>query len=71
MNKKNNIKKHVNIHIITLVVTIMVVAIMDALKLYSISVSAMIVFIVGYTLYIVVSSVMMISKNSKENENKK
>ena len=63
--KKNNIRKHVNIHIITLVVTIFVVALMDLLKLYTISSTAMIVFVLGYTLYIIISTIWMFSKKEK------
>ena len=61
--KNNNIKKHVNIHIITLVCTILVVAVLDALKMYSISPVAMTVFLVGYSLYIIISTIIMINKN--------
>ena len=62
MNKERKIKKHVNIHIITLLSTIFVVVLLDLTKMYSISPSAMMVFLVVYTLYIIISTVIMISK---------
>ena len=64
MNKDRKIKKHINIHIITLVITIFVVVLMDLMKLYSISPTAMMVFVIGYSLYIIISTIIMINKNN-------
>lgn len=75
--KKNNIEKHVNIHIITLLVTIFVVVILDSLKIYSISPVVICVFLVGYSLYIVISTIWLLGKNDyleqekEERKNKK
>ena len=71
MNKKVNIKKHVNIHVITLLVTIFVVALLDSLKMYSISPLAMTVFLVGYSLYIIISTIYLLGKKDAEKTDKK
>ena len=60
--KKVNIKKHVNIHLITLLITIFVVVILDALNMYRISPIVMVVFVIGYSLYIIISTIIMLGK---------
>ena len=69
--KKYNIRKHVNIHIITFVMTIFVVVLMDLLEVYSISPTAMIAFLTCYSLYIIISTIYMVSKNEHDKTNKK
>ena len=74
MKKRNrDIEKHLNIHAITLIATVFVTAILDAANIYKISASVMTVFLVGYTAYIVISTVMMVGKedNSKEEKTDK
>ncbi len=74
MKKKNrDIEKHLNVHAITLIATVFAVAILDAANIYKISASVMTVFLVGYTAYIVISTVMMVGKedNSKEEKTDK
>jgi len=61
--KKSKIEKHVNINLITLLITIFVVAILDLLKIYTISPMVMIVFLVGYSIYIIISTFYLINKN--------
>ena len=69
--KKYNIRKHVNIHIITFILTIFAVVLLDLLRVYSISPTAMIAFLTAYSLYIIISTIYMVSKNESNKINKK